>query len=94
MKSENFLERYLPKNKRVRMFIILIIDIFAIWFASFLGLLLRFDLNVEKVPKEYTQAAQGYLPYYIMITIIIFFLFRMYSTMWSVAGIRDRKSVV
>ena len=63
MKSENFLERYLPKNKRVRMFIILIIDIFAIWFASFLGLLLRFDLNVEKVPKEYTQAAQGYLPY-------------------------------
>ena len=89
MKSENFLERYLPKNKRVRMFIILIIDIFAIWFASFLGLLLRFDLNVEKVPKEYTQAAQGYLPYYIMITIIIFFLFRMYSTMWSVAGIRD-----
>ena len=52
MKSENFLERYLPKNKRVRMFIILIIDIFAIWFASFLGLLLRFDLNVEKVPKN------------------------------------------
>lgn len=83
------IEKYLPKDKRIRMIILMIIDMVAIYFSSFLGLFIRFDMNVTKIPLEYSQAASNYLIFYIGITIIIFFLFQMYSTMWSVAGIRE-----
>ena len=83
------IEKYLPKDKRIRMVILMAVDMIAVYFASFLGLFIRFDMNVNKIPAEYSQAASNYVPLYILITIIIFFLFHMYSTMWSVAGIRE-----
>ena len=89
MSGINVLERYLPKNKRVRMLVLMAIDAGMICFASFLGLLVRFDLSIDKIPGAYIVAAGVYLPFYIVFTLVIFFLFRMYSTMWSVAGIRE-----
>jgi len=83
------IEKYLPKDKRIRMVILMVVDMAAIYLASFLGLFVRFDMNINKIPPEYSQAASNYVPLYILITIIIFFLFHMYSTMWSVAGIRE-----
>lgn len=83
------IEKYLPKDKRIRMVILMFVDIAAICFASFIGLYVRFDMNVEKIPLEYARAVYRYSVFYIVITLIIFFLFHMYSTMWSVAGIRE-----
>ena len=82
-------EKYLPKDKRVRMLTLMVVDILAVWFASFLGLFVRFDMNIGRIPPEYSAAAGRYLPLYILATIVIFFLFHMYATMWSVAGIRE-----
>ncbi|MEY8396481.1 polysaccharide biosynthesis protein, partial [Lachnospiraceae bacterium 45-P1] len=83
------LQKYLPKDKRIRMLILMAADAAAIWMASFLGLFVRFDMNLNRIPAEYNQATAAYFPYYLLITLLIFFLFRMYSTMWSVAGIRE-----
>lgn len=69
-------------------------DICAIALASFFGLLIRFDLSIEKIPKEYLQEANNYLLFYIAATLIIFLLFRMYATMWSVAGIKEVFSII
>lgn len=88
------LEKYLPKNKRVRMLILIVMDICAIALASFFGLLIRFDLSIEKIPKEYLREANNYLLFYIAATLIIFLLFRMYATMWSVAGIKEVFSII
>ena len=85
----DLLQKYLPKDKRIRMLILMAADAAAIWLASFLGLFVRFDMNISRIPAEYSRAAAGYFPYYLVITLFIFFLFRMYSTMWSVAGIRE-----
>ena len=89
-----FLEKYLPKDKRVRMGILMAADVFALCLASFLGLFVRFDLNMAKIPPEYAQAALMFLPYYILASLVIFFLARMYSTMWSVAGVQEALHVV
>lgn len=85
----NSIEKYLPKNKRIRMVILMFIDFVAIYLSSFLGLFIRFDMNVDKIPLEYRQAVSNYALIYITVTIIIFFLFHLYSTMWSVAGINE-----
>ena len=87
-------EKYLPKDKRVRMLTLMAVDILAVWFASFLGLFVRFDMNIGRIPPEYSAAAGRYLPLYILATIVIFFLFHMYATMWSVAGIREVTHIV
>lgn len=88
------LEKYLPRDKRVRMGILMAADVLALCLASFLGLFVRFDLNISKIPPEYARAAMEFLPYYILASLVIFFLARMYSTMWSVAGVREALHVV
>ncbi len=87
--SSDYLEKYLPKNKRVRMLVLMAVDVCAVCLASFFGLLVRFDLNPERIPPEYALAAQRYLPFYVVGTILIFFFFKLYATMWSAAGIRE-----
>ena len=89
-----FLEKYLPRDKRVRMGILMAADVLALCLASFLGLFVRFDLNMDRIPPEYARAALEFLPYYILASLVIFFLARMYSTMWSVAGVREALHVV
>ena len=85
----NLMEKYLPKNKRVRMIILMFADACVVMLASFLGLLIRFDLDIERIEGRYLEAVLGYLPFYIAATLVIFLLMRMYATMWSVAGIRE-----
>lgn len=88
------LEKYMPKNKRIRMLILMFADIIAIQFSTFLGLWIRFDMNLEKIPWEYAQDALHYAAPHTLITLVIFFLFHLYATMWSVAGIREVYHIV
>ncbi len=92
--SSNRLERYLPGNKRVRMLVLMLVDIGMICLASFLGLFIRFDMNIGKIPAEYARAVLAYLPVYVVATIAVFFLLRMYATMWSVAGLQETGRIV
>ena len=92
--SRSRLERYLPGNKRVRMIVLMAADIGMVCLASFLGLFIRFDMNIGRIPAEYARAVFTYLPFYVAATILVFFLLRMYATMWSVAGIREAGHIV
>lgn len=94
MNMNVLLEKYLPHNKRVRMSILMMADAVALCMASFLGLFVRFDMNIAKMPLEYAEPVKAYLPIYIVVTLVIFFLFRLYAIMWSVAGIREVLRVV
>ena len=79
----------MPKNKRVRMIILMLADIVSIQICSFLALLIRFDLNIAKIPPEYSANVLRYWPIHTLLTVALFFLAHLYSTMWSVAGIRE-----
>ena len=92
--SSSRLEKYLPGNKRVRMLVFMAVDICTVCMASFLGLFIRFDMNLERIPMEYIEPVLSYLPFYLAATLMVFFLFRMYSTMWSVAGVREAGHII
>lgn len=79
----------MPKNKRVRMLILMLADITAVQLSSFLALWIRFDLNIAKIPAEYSANVMHYWVIHTVLTIGFFFLAHLYSTMWSVAGIRE-----
>lgn len=82
-------EKMMPRDRKVRMAVLLVVDICAILFSSFMGLWMRFDMRITSIPPEYTLSVQKYSILYIVITIIVFYFFRMYSSMWSVAGIKE-----
>ena len=83
------LERYLPKGKRTRMLILMLVDVFAVLFSSYMGLLVRFDFTPNNIPQDYLQTVMAYSWIYVICTIVIFLLFHLYSIMWSAAGIRE-----
>ena len=77
--NKDVMEKYLPKSKRVRMLVLMAIDVCAVCLASFFGLFIRFDMNVKSIPAEYTQAAEHYLPLYVIGTLFVFLLFKLYK---------------
>lgn len=83
------LEKYLPKGKRTRMIILMMVDILAVQCSSYMGLLVRYDFNPANIPDIYISPVIEYNWIYTLCTIVIFFLFHLYSIMWSVAGIQE-----
>lgn len=87
-------EKMMPRDKKIRMVVLLLVDICVIQFSSFMGLWMRFDMRLQSIPENYRMAAAGYVVPYTLITLIIFYVFRMYSSMWSVAGVREACHIV
>lgn len=81
--------KFLPKAKGPRMALLMLCDVIVITLVSYLGLLVRFDLDPSAIPQWFFRSALYYLPFYIIGTIIIFSLFRLYSYMWSLASIHE-----
>lgn len=83
------IENIIPKSKRARNIIFLMADIVIIVLSCFLGLFIRFDFAIQNIPTRYAEDVIQFFPFYLVITLLIFKLFKMYSTMWSVAGLRE-----
>ena len=81
--------RFMPRGRKSKLVVLTILDIMAIQFSSFMGLVIRFDFNPLRIPEVYAHAVLAYAWIYTICTIVIFFFFHMYSIMWSVAGIPE-----
>lgn len=66
-----------------------IYDIGAIVAACTLSLLIRFELVIDASNRFYFERLERILPILIVLTLIIFNIFRMYNSMWKYAGGRE-----
>ena len=64
-------------------FLLVIYDIVAISLSYFLALFLRFDFKFVDIPRNYLNEYLWTIPFYIVVCIIMFAIFRLYKTMWS-----------
>ena len=69
-------------------------DIAAILAASAFALLLRFELNYSLIDAKYIEIAWKYFPINIVTTVIIFYFFRLYHSLWAFAGVTEMQNVV
>lgn len=83
------MDKYLPKNKWTRMLIFLVSDVCMVGLCAFLALWVRFDMSVSAIPTRYADTAEAFIVFNIVITIMVFCINKMYSTMWGGAGIRE-----
>ena len=68
-------------------------DVLAVFAASIVALLIRFDLNIKSVPFQYMDEVWRALPFMIIVTLIIFWMLRLYSSLWSYAGALEAEDV-
>jgi FlaA1/EpsC-like NDP-sugar epimerase len=81
------------KKLIIRRLFILICDLVVILIASALGLLLRFDLEYGKIDMQFIESVWSYLPINIVTTFVIFFLFKLYHSLWVFAGVTEMQNV-
>lgn len=71
---------------RRRRFFLVLYDILAVLISGYLALCVRFDFSFSEIPTNYEYVMLRVMPYSIVITILIFIIFRLYSSLWTYAG--------
>ena len=69
--------------------LLVIFDVIAVNLAYFLCLWLRFDCRYNSIPDTYLTAWIKFIPFYTVICIVVFFLFRLYQSIWRFASITE-----
>ncbi|MCR5657637.1 MAG: polysaccharide biosynthesis protein [Butyrivibrio sp.] len=69
-------------------------DVLSIIISSYLGLLMRYEFNIDLIPYEFMAPVTGFLGINIVITIIIFYVLRLYHSLWAYAGENELQNLV
>ena len=70
-----------------RLISLVILDMLVIGLSGFLALFIRYEFDMELLRiSGFLTALKHWLPVYIMLTLAVFALFRLYSSLWGFAG--------
>lgn len=69
--------------------LLVLLDIVFINVSSFLALWVRFNMHSGEIPVEYSQSVQELVLINTIVTIIIFAAFRLYTSLWRFASIKE-----
>lgn len=74
----------------------MIFDALAVNFAYFLALILRYYVRLEFNPDatRFLTIFRDFAPFYTVISIAVFYLFRLYNTMWEFGGLQDLNRIL
>jgi len=86
-------KKIIESKLALRRFCLILCDMAVIIASSALGLLLRFDLTFSKVDTRFIDSLWRYLPINIICTLIIFYILKLYHSIWQFAGIVEMQNV-
>lgn len=69
-------------------------DMFAVVISSLLALLLRFEGKYNEIPREYIDRSLQYISIVIVVTLVIFYVLRLYGSLWTYAGATELMNIV
>ena len=75
-------------------FLLGLYDIVAVNAAYFLALWFRFDCMYSAIPQNYLRAYVSFAPTYTAICLVVFFVLRLYNSMWRFASFTEFVRVV
>ena len=87
------LKKIVDKKLFYHRFFLLVCDILIILSASILSLLFRFDFVIGNINDIYIESVFSYLPINIVITIVIYYAFRLYNSLWNFAGVTEMQNL-
>ena len=72
----------------------ILLDAVCILLSSFFALATRFEFIIYQIPPEHLEALWKYEPWFVLTTLIIFALFKIYSSLWEYAGPQEIFSII
>ncbi|MDO4332377.1 MAG: nucleoside-diphosphate sugar epimerase/dehydratase [Eubacteriales bacterium] len=73
---------------------LIVYDVISVIAASFLAVLIRYDFKMGEVMPEFLVAIRNYLGINILLTLLIFYFFRLYHSLWAFAGETELQNLV
>ena len=83
------MKKFYDKSWAIRALLLGIGDIIVIALSMFLALWFRFDFQYSKIPGIYLHYITMYFPIHIICTLAIFFICRLYHSLWKYASIGE-----
>lgn len=74
--------------------LLIIYDIIAVSVSGYLALLMRFELEPSQILEQFLNPYRRYNWIMIIVTILVFYVFRLYSSLWTYAGAVELINVV
>lgn len=83
-------------NKQLvhRRIILVIFDIMSVCLASIIPLWFRFNCDYREIPDVYLSSVWDFLVINVIMTILVFYFFRLYHSLWEFAGVTEAQNVV
>lgn len=73
---------------------LIIYDIISVIIASYLAIVMRYEFRVDEIPEHFLSPIEHVMPLNIVVTLGIFYLFRLYSSLWAYAGETELQNIV
>ncbi len=70
-------------------FLVMFLDVLIILGSYLLALMLRFDFTISSIPAQYFYAYQRSMIFWVVATIVTFYAFRLYHSIWSLASLPE-----
>ena len=77
-----------------RAILIMFVDSLSVMISYFLALLLRFDFIFSRIPVNYLEGYLWSMPYWILSTIVIFYICRLYHSIWRLASVAELRMII
>ncbi len=74
---------------QIKAIFLMIYDVMAINISYFVALWIRFDGIFSEIPEKYLDPYAYFIPIYTVISLVIFYLMRMYHSMWEYVSVRE-----
>lgn len=92
--SEIIVSFYTKHQQLIKRALIILYDLLVVWVAGVLALLLRFDLSFSKIPAYFMENMQSMLLINMVITVIIFTVNHLYTSLWAYAGVVEMQRII
>ncbi len=66
--------------------VVAFLDIVSAVFINFIALYVRFEFNFYSVPQQYLDESIRILPIYVITLLLLYYIFRLYHSVWSYVG--------
>lgn len=73
---------------------LIIYDIISVIIASYLGILIRYEFDLNAIPEHFMRPIELFMPLNILLTLLIFYFFHLYSSLWAFAGETELQNIV
>lgn len=66
-------------------------DVLIIMGSYFMALFLRFDFQLDMIPEEYLAGYLWSMPFWIVSTIVVYYIYKLYHSIWAFVSITELK---